>query len=276
MADTTFVASPKDAPDVVLTGAVVTLVAVGLVMIFSASSAIAVALHHDAGYFLKRQLTWLALAIVAAFFAYRIDYHKLRRFAPYALGATIVALVLVLVPHVGTLAGGASRWLGIGPVQFEPSEFAKLSLVLYLASALSAKGERIKSLVGGLFPLAFVTGLLAVLVIKQPDFGTATLLAFTAGTMLFVAGARIEHMLMILAAIAPPALLLVRHDPYKWARITAFIDPWEGRARQRLPHRAVAHGARQRRLVRRRSWLLTAEVFLVAGIVDRFHCVDHR
>jgi cell division protein FtsW len=213
--------------DGVVVATVASLVALGLIMIFSASSAFAVALHHDAAYFLKRQLAWLAFAALAAYAVYRIDYRKLRALAPWALGANLIALGLVLVPHVGKLAGGASRWLGAGPFQFEPSEFAKLSLVLYLASALAAKGERVRSLVHGVFPLAFVTGLMAMLVIKQPDFGTASLLAFTAATMLFVGGARIEHLLLVGAAVTPPAVLLIRHDPYKWARIVAFLDPWK-------------------------------------------------
>ena len=213
--------------DPVIVTTIGTLVAIGLIMIFSASSVIAVAIHHDAGYFLKRQIAWLCVAALAAYAAYRFDYLKLRRIAPYALAVNVIALILVLVPHVGTLAGGATRWLGAGPFEFEPSEFAKLSLVLYLASALATKGTKIRSLVHGVFPLAFVTGLMVMLVVKQPDFGTASLLAFTAGTMLFVAGARIEHLFMIAAAVAPPAYLLVRHDPYKWARITAFVDPWK-------------------------------------------------
>ena len=218
----------RPAPDTTLVAAIAALVAIGLVMIFSASSAFAVALHHDAAYFLKRQAAWLVVASIAAYGAYRVDYRSLRKVAPVALVATIVALALVLVPHVGKLAGGASRWLGAGPVQFEPSEFAKLALVLYLASALSHdRTERIKSLTYGVIPLALVTGLMAVLVIKQPDFGTASLLAFTAGIMLFVAGARKRHLLAIAAVVAPPALLLVRHDPYKWARVTAFVDPWK-------------------------------------------------
>ncbi|MDQ2858043.1 MAG: putative lipid II flippase FtsW [Candidatus Eremiobacteraeota bacterium] len=219
--------SPAAAPDLMLTGAVVTLVAIGLIMIFSASSAIAVALHDDGTYFFKRQLSWLAVAALPAFVVYRVDYQRLRKLAPFGIAASIGLLLLVLIPHVGKLAGGASRWLALGPVQFEPSEFAKLALVLYLASALATKGERIKSLTNGVFPLAFVAGLLVMLVIKQPDMGTATLLAFTTGTMLFVAGARIPHLLAVVAAVAPPAILLVRHDPYKWARILAFLDPWK-------------------------------------------------
>ncbi|GAC1301234.1 MAG: stage V sporulation protein E [Vulcanimicrobiaceae bacterium] len=217
----------RSAPDAWLVGAIASLVAIGLVMIFSASSAYAVALQHDAAYFLKRQVMWLVVAVLAAYVAYRIDYRKLRAVAPFAAAASIASLLLVLVPHVGMIAGGARRWLGAGPLQFEPSEFAKVALVLYLASALASRGDRIRSLTKGVFPLAFVTGLMAILVIKQPDFGTASLLAFTAAIMLFVAGARVEHLLMVAAAVTPPAVLLIRHDPYKLARIVAFIDPWK-------------------------------------------------
>jgi cell division protein FtsW len=216
----------RPAPDAVLVGSVVTLVALGLVMIFSASSADAVAIHHDAAYYLKRQAVGLAVAVAAALLAYRIDYRVLRKIAPLALVTTIALLVAVLVPHVGKVAGGASRWVGVGPVEFEPSEFAKLALVLYLASALAHKGPKIRSLVSGLFPLCLVTGLVAMLVLKQPDMGTASLLAFTALTMFYVAGARIEHLVMVGLAIAPPLMLLVRHDANKWARITAFVNPW--------------------------------------------------
>ncbi|HMD02364.1 MAG TPA: putative lipid II flippase FtsW [Candidatus Baltobacteraceae bacterium] len=217
----------KAAPDAVLVGAVATLVALGLVMVFSASSAYAVALHHDAGYFLKRQLAWLAVALAAAAVAYRVDYHRLRAFAPLLLALCVLSLTLVLVPHVGIYVGGARRWLGAGPFSFEPSEFTKLALVLYLASALAAKGEKIRSFSHGLFPLAFVAILLGVLVVLEPDLGTASLLAFTTATMLFVAGARPAHMLVVGAMLAAGGTLLVRHDPYKLARITAFVDPWK-------------------------------------------------
>ena len=152
---------PRPAPDAVLAGTVALLVAVGLIMIFSASSATAYALHHDATYFLKRQFVWLAVAIVAALFAYRADERMLRRCATPALALSVLALVLVLVPHIGIVSGGARRWLGFGPVSFEPSEFAKLALVLYLANALTQKGERVRSLASGIFPLGAITALIA-------------------------------------------------------------------------------------------------------------------
>jgi cell division protein FtsW len=221
------VATQRNAPDAVLVGSIAVLVAIGLVMIFSASSALAIAQHHDAAFFLKRQIVWLVVGIIAAFAAYRIEYEHLRRFAPFALVASVLSLGLVLIPHIGLDSGGARRWLGAGAFSLQPSEFAKLALVLYLAAALSSKGERVRSLVNGVVPLALVTALLAMLVLKEPDMGTASLLTFTAGAMLFAAGARIVHLLMVLMVTAPWVVLLVMHDAYKRARILAFLNPWK-------------------------------------------------
>src|SRR5665213_2640173 len=122
------VASQRNAPDAVLVGSIAVLVAIGLVMIFSASSALAIAQHHDAAFFLKRQIVWLVVGIIAAFAAYRIEYEHLRRFAPFALVASVLSLGLVLIPHIGLDSGGARRWLGAGAFSLQPSEFAKLAL----------------------------------------------------------------------------------------------------------------------------------------------------
>jgi len=217
----------RSAPDAVLAGTVAALVAFGLVMIFSASSATAYAMHHDATYYLKRQFVWLAVAAVFAFIAYRCDYRMLRAYATPALGFAIVALLLVFVPHVGLMSGGARRWIGFGPLEFEPSEFAKLALVLYLASALTRKGERVRSMVSGVFPLCAVTALLALLVLAEPDMGTASLLVFTAAVMLFAGGARFVHLAVTALVTLPPVALLVLSSAYRRARVLAFIDPWK-------------------------------------------------
>jgi cell division protein FtsW len=218
---------PNAPPDLFLVASIAVLVAFGLIMLFSASSYYAVALHHDALYFLKRQIAWLVIGGVIAFVVYKVDYHKLRKLAPFALGLSVFMLLLVLIPHVGIVSGGARRWLGAGPMTFEPSEFAKLALILYLAAALAGKGERVRSLTGGVMPVALVCAVLTVLVLKEPDMGTASLLAFTAGAMLFAAGARIVHLLVIVAVAAPGIILLIANDAYKRARILAFIDPWK-------------------------------------------------
>jgi len=217
----------RPAPDTILVATVASLVAFGLVMIFSASSATAYATYHDATYYLKRQFVWLAVALVAAFFAYRCDYRVLQKAAPAILGVSLFLLAVVLVPHIGLASGGARRWLGAGPFEFEPSELAKLALVIYLASALSRKGERVRSLAGGIFPLGVITAIAAMLVFLEPDMGTASLLVFTAATMLFAGGARIVHLMLAAAVTIPPVAYLVLSSAYRRARVLAFIDPWK-------------------------------------------------
>ncbi|MBV9973362.1 MAG: FtsW/RodA/SpoVE family cell cycle protein, partial [Candidatus Eremiobacteraeota bacterium] len=128
-----FIAAP---PDAILISTIAILVGVGLVMIFSASSALAFAVHHDATYFLKRQAIWLAVALALAYAAYRVDYDKLKSISPLIFILSVVSLVAVLIPHVGIVVNTSRRWLGTGALAVQPSEFAKLALVLFLAAKL--------------------------------------------------------------------------------------------------------------------------------------------
>ncbi|HZV76826.1 MAG TPA: putative lipid II flippase FtsW [Candidatus Babeliales bacterium] len=207
--------------------AVAALIGIGLVMVFSASSATAYAQHGDIAYYLKRQLVWLAVGLGGAYGCYRLDYHRLRQLAPYLLIAAIAGLALVFVPHVGLGVNGGRRWIGTGSFSIEPSEFAKLALVIYLSAALSARGERITSLVRGLFPLCVPVVIMAMLVLMEPDMGTASLLLFIAFALFFAAGARLLHLLAVVLAIAPLAAFTVLSSPYRRARIFAFLDPWK-------------------------------------------------
>jgi cell division protein FtsW len=219
-----YVAAPLDT---VLFTAVAALIGIGLVMVFSASSATAYAQHGDIAYYLKRQLLWLAVGLAGAYALYRLDYHRLKRAAPYLLVVAIGALALVFVPHVGLGVNGGRRWIGTSSFSLEPSEFAKLALVIYLSAVLSARGERITSLVRGLFPLCLPVAIMAVLVLKEPDMGTASLLVFTAFTLFFAAGARLVHLAAVLIATVPFAALTVLASPYRRARVFAFVDPWK-------------------------------------------------
>ena len=214
-------------PDALLFAVVAALIGVGLVMIFSASSATAYADFHDTAYYLKRQLIWLVVGLAAAFAAYRCDYRKIKSLAPYGVGITFFFLVVTLIPHIGLSAGGARRWLGAGPFSFQPSEMAKLALVVYLATALSNWGERVRSLTRGVWPILCVTLALALPILIEPDMGTASLLIFTAFTMLFVAGARVEHLAAVIFVMLPAVAITVGSSSYKRARILAFLDPWK-------------------------------------------------
>jgi cell division protein FtsW len=214
-------------PDALLLGSAAFLVAIGLVMVFSASSATAYATYHDTAYFLKRQFAFLLVGLVLAYAAYRVDYRRLRPLAPAVVIVTTLLLVLTLIPHVGFASGGARRWIGLRALSFQPSEFGKLALVLFLAAKLSSMGERVQSLSRGVWPALFITLLLSIPVFLEPDMGTASLYIFVAFAMLFTAGARIEHLIMCVLAMLPAIAIAVGSSAYKRARIFAFLHPWK-------------------------------------------------
>ena len=214
-------------PDALLLGSVAFLLALGLVMVFSASSATAYSTYHDTAYFLKRQFAFLLVGLVLAYAAYRVDYRKLRTIAPAAVIVTFLLLALTMIPHVGFASGGARRWIGLRALSFQPSEFGKLTLVLFLAAKLASLGDRVRSLSKGVWPALFITLLLAIPVFLEPDMGTASLYIFTAFALLFTAGARIEHLVMCGLAMLPAIAIAVGSSSYKRARIFAFLHPWK-------------------------------------------------
>ena len=218
---------PLAPPDVWLFATVAGLVAIGIVMVFSASSATAYADFHDTAYFLKRQLVFLTIGAVFAYGAYRIDYSKLKRISPGLLAVTFVLLLLTLVPHIGLQTGGARRWLGFHAISFQPSEFAKLAIVLFAAAKLSTIGEDVRSLVRGVVPLLVVAAFIAMPIFVEPDMGTASLVVFTALGMLLCAGMRFEHFILVVLAMLPAVVLAVGTSAYKRARVLAFINPWK-------------------------------------------------
>src|ERR1700730_11506673 len=257
-------------PDALLLGAVAFLLTLGLVMVFSASSVTAYTYYHDNAYYLKHQLGYVAIGLVVSYAVYRVDYRKLKQLAPSAVVLAMVLLLLTLIPHVGFATGGARRWLGFHAISFQPSEFAKLALVLFLAAKLAQLGEGVRSLSRGVVLIFFVTLLVALPVFFEPDMGTASLMIFTAFAMLFTAGARIEHLVLSALAMLPAVLLAVGSSAYKRARL-GLHQPLERRAEHRLPHRAVAARPRQRWNPRPGPGRVAAKVFLSAGGAHRLH-----
>ena len=214
-------------PDALLLGSVAFLVALGLVMVFSASSATAYQSFHDTAYFLKRQVVYLGVGLALAYAAYRLDYRKLKQVAVPLTFLTIGLLLLTLIPHVGFATGGARRWLGFHTVSFQPSEFGKLTLVLFVAAKLAQLGEGVRTLSKGVWPVLLVTLLLALPVFFEPDMGTASMYVFTAFAMLFAAGARFEHLIACVLVMLPAALIAIGSSKYKRARMLAFMHPWQ-------------------------------------------------
>ena len=212
--------------DLMLLSVVVALLAIGLAMVYSASGIKALDALDDPRYFLVQQSAWVGIGLVAMLVVARIDYHRYRRLALPVLVVAVVLLVLVLVPGVGTRVGGASRWLRISSFAgLQPTELAKVALVLYLAFWLDAKRE----LVGRwsvTVPFVGILALVTALVIAEPDLGTAIVLAAIGLAMYFVAGARIAEFAALggLTTVCIAAVAVVQ--PYRLARLVTFLDPW--------------------------------------------------
>ncbi|MDR7420084.1 MAG: putative lipid II flippase FtsW [Armatimonadota bacterium] len=212
--------------DVVLFGTVLALLSIGLVMVYSASSVVAYERLSDSAYFFKRQAAWAGLGLVALWVARGIYYERLRRLAVPLLFVSVVLLAAVLIPGIGREAGGARRWITAGPLSFQPVEIAKLGVLLYVAQFAARRGAGIRNLARGVVPPLVVTALCAALVLKQPDMGSAMMLVAVTMLVLFLAGARVAHLALVLAAAAPFIAAAVVLAHYRLQRILGFLDPW--------------------------------------------------
>jgi cell division protein FtsW len=215
--------------DVVLAATAIALLGFGVVMVYSASVVEATVVFRDPQYFLKRQAIYALVGLVLVLGISRIDYHRLRPLTYPILGAVTVLMVLSVIGF-GHSGGGAARWLAVGPIHIQPSEAAKLGLILWLAYSLAKKQDRVKSFSIGMVPHFLMAGFLMVLCMKQPDFGGASMLLLLTFTLLFVAGARLGYLLGagILGGLF--AVWAVRGTSYRWERMLAFFDMNEHKA----------------------------------------------
>jgi cell division protein FtsW len=212
--------------DLPLFACVLALAGIGLVMVYSASSIVALDRMEDSAYFLKRQTMWVALGLAAMWLARSTHYQRLRPLAIPLLFAAGLLMILVLVPGVGRIAGGARRWIVAGPLSFQPVEVAKLAIVLYLAHFVARRGLGIRQWRRGLLPPLTITAALALLALRQPDMGSALALGATVTMALFLGGARLFHLGLVTVGALPLMAIAVVVADYRWQRILAFLDPW--------------------------------------------------
>ncbi len=205
----------------ILVTATLALLATGAVMVYSASSG----QGQGTGYLVK-YVGYGALGLVGLQVLARVPLEAVRRATGPLLLVSLVLLLAVKVPGVGIEVNGARRWLGAGPVTFQPAELAKLALVLYAAGLLAKGPRRLRTLRGIASPLLVVAGTLCVLVASQPDLGTALVMAFTVGAMLVVAGAPLRHLAVLAAGSSVCIMLFALSAPYRRARLVSFLDPW--------------------------------------------------
>lgn len=218
--------SPAVRFDPVLLGAVLALVATGLVMVYSASAILAHDKLGDSFYFLRRQAAAAGLGLFGMALAMRLGYRRLARLAYPILIGGVLLMILVLIPGVGTTAGGAQRWIRLPGFSLQPTELLKFAWIVYLAYSLAKKREKVATFSVGFLPHLVLAGILAGLCMMQPDFGSSVALLFLLFTLLFTAGARLSYLVGSILVALPVGYHLVASSPYRLKRITAFLDPW--------------------------------------------------
>lgn len=213
--------------DPLLLAAVLVLLTFGVVMVYSASAVYAGARLGDPLWFFKRQASGALVGLAVLLSVMKMGYRRMETLAvPLAL-VSLGLLALVHVPGLGHVAGGARRWIQLGPLTFQPSELAKVALVLWLARSLARKQDRIRVFSVGFLPHLVMLGVFGVLLLLEPDFGTAVVLGAVTFALLFVAGARLTWLLAMAGAVAPVAAFLVWKSPYRIQRVLTFLDPWK-------------------------------------------------
>jgi cell division protein FtsW len=215
-----------DKPHLPLLLTCLAMVAIGLVMILSASSIQAFSQFGTSFSYFNRQMIGFGLGLTAMAVMARSDYRKLRPLARPFLGACVLLLVAVIVPGIGATRGGSSRWLIFGPVSIQPSEIAKIALIVFAATVLESKGVKIRDPREMAVPLLPMTGLIALLVMAQPDLGTTVILGAAVLVVLFLAGARLPHIGLLGGAGLVSVVILSFTRSYRRERVFSFLDPW--------------------------------------------------
>lgn len=216
----------KQAPDYILLFVVFALMIIGLIMILSASSIRSYNDYNDSFYLFKHQLLWALIGITFMFVFMNIDYHVYERNAKLILILALIGLVLVLIPGVGKIVGGSRRWIILGPIRIQPSELAKIGIVIYLAQYFSKKGNKVKFFIEGLLPPLIILSAVFLLILLEPDLGTAVTIAGTVFIILFTAGARFSHLFFLFIISIPVLMFFIFSENYRKERFFSFLDPW--------------------------------------------------
>lgn len=212
---------------VVVVVAVAALNLLGLAMVLSASSVSSLYEGTDTWFHFRRQATWIGLGTVALLVARAVDYQALRKLIPAALAATILALMVVKMPGFGVEAKGATRWIAVGPVTFQPTELLKLTMVLYTADLLARRESHLANPARTLFPVLAVFGFCGVLVMAQPDLGSLIVVGGITLAVLFAGGVRLAPLFATTLVGGGLAMTLAMTEGYRRNRLLAFLDPWD-------------------------------------------------
>lgn len=212
-------------PDYVLLGTTLVLLAFGLIAVYSSSFGLAIRLAGDPAYFFVRQVMAAVGGLMLMVVVMRIDYHRYLKWSPWLMVAAIGVLIAILLPGIGFDQNGARSWIRIGPLPaFQPSEFIKLAMFVYIAAWLSTRGDRLQQW-SRVLPFIGLLGAIGVLMLMQNDFGTAVIMLGVALAMFFVAGANPRHIGALIGVALVVSPVLIWQASHRWNRIVAFLDP---------------------------------------------------
>ncbi len=203
-----------------------TLMGVGLIMVFSSSYVVAEEQLGDRFFYLRRQGFWALLGLGGMYFFSRFDYRHLRRLAPVLVLINFILLTMVFVPGLGLEVKDAQRWIGIGSITIQPSEFTKLSMVIFTAAFFSSRSIKIDRFWSSTFIPVLVMGLSFLFIVQQPDLGSALVIALGTATLIFVAGVPWQQLAAMSALAIPAVGYLAISESYRFKRLISFLDPW--------------------------------------------------
>ncbi|MCD8524778.1 MAG: putative lipid II flippase FtsW [Gammaproteobacteria bacterium] len=206
---------------------VISIIICGLVMVASASIDVSEKQFGSPFHFLIRQMIFLLVALGIAHIILRTSMEKIAWLSVHLFMASVVLLILVLIPHIGRSINGSSRWIGVGSVGLQVSEFAKLAMILYLSGYLVRRNTQIQQHISGFIRPLCVLGIIAFLLLKEPDFGAAVVIISTGMAMMLLAGMPIRYFILLLFMVGGVFALLAIESPYRLLRLTSFMHPWE-------------------------------------------------
>lgn len=215
----------RHGPDYLLLSVLTVIIVIGLIAVYSSSYALGYAQFDDPNYFIKKQILFAVLGCIGMFVMMNIDYRILMRLSPLLMLGALIGLAAVLLPGIGFEQNGARRWIALGPLPpLQPSEFAKVAVLIYMAAWLAAKGDTVRDFSLGVLPFVSMVGLVGALIMLEPDMGTAMMVALITGTLFFVAGARLTHLVALVGSGLVMAVILIFSHGYRADRFTAFTS----------------------------------------------------
>lgn len=205
---------------------VLVLLFIGTIMVASSTASYASERFDDTFYFIKRQIVYVVIGIVAMMGMMNVDYRKLGKISPFLLLTSFILLVVVLIPGIGVELNQARRWIGIGGQTVQPTEIAKLSMIIFLSYSISKNYQKLHVFTTGLMPYLVLLGCVASLIMLEPHFSATVIISLVTLVILFAAGAKIKHFVILAIPMLALGAYMAVSAPYRMKRLVAFMDPW--------------------------------------------------